>query len=291
MTFAIANLHGKIKLSKGFTLIELILVIIILGIMSVGIAGFITLSTQTYLNVTERDELLANARFVIERLNREIRNAVPNSIRIKNDTTSQCIEFVPIIASSTYINIPVAPEGASANITVIPFNDKDGDPYECSSCSDQVLVYPLFSVNSIDIYADQSDAIGKVFGLDAVTQTTTDEWTLTLDETSGVLFDDDSPTERLYIIHSPVSYCVKNNTIVRHANYGYLVNQSLSPIIFPNEPVLMAENIATLATSDLPFVMYPATLQRNAMIQIKLNFMRDGESIVFNNEIHITNVP
>ena len=53
----------------------------------------------------------------------------------------------------------------------------------------------------------------------------------------------------------------------------------------------MANNIATLDRSNLPFVIQPATLQRNAMIQIKLNFMRGDENIVFNNETHIVNVP
>jgi len=294
LSFYIKNNNTANKV-KGFTLIEFVLVIIILGIMSVGIAGFITLSTQTYLNVTERDELLANARFVVERLNREIRNAVPNSIRIKNDTTSQCVEFVPIIASTIYTNIPVMPETDSNILSVIPFQGKNtNNDYQCPEissepCLDAVTVYPLFSS---DIY-DQSDTTGKVFGLKTVTQTVSNEWTLTLDEVTGVLFDDDSPTERLYIIRTPVSYCVKNNTIIRHAGYSYSVNQSLNPTTSASNepPVLMANNIATLDRSNLPFVIQPATLQRNAMIQIKLNFMRGDENIVFNNETHIVNVP
>lgn len=64
-------LFNKISKNKGckesgFTLLELIIVIILLGVMAVGITGFITLSTQTYLNVTERDELLASARFAVK---------------------------------------------------------------------------------------------------------------------------------------------------------------------------------------------------------------------------------
>ena len=101
-------LFNKISKNKGckesgFTLLELIIVIILLGVMAVGITGFITLSTQTYLNVTERDELLASARFAVERLNREVRNALPNSLRVKTnvDTNKQCLEFIPIQASTT----------------------------------------------------------------------------------------------------------------------------------------------------------------------------------------------
>ena len=112
MLYSIKNSTKNLTLKKasGFTLMELIIVIIIMGVMSVGIAGFIKLSTQTYLNVTERDELLANARFAVERLNREVRNALPNSIRTDNNVTTNCLEFVPIKTSTVYTQIAVAPE-------------------------------------------------------------------------------------------------------------------------------------------------------------------------------------
>jgi len=271
---------------QGFTLLELIIVIIILGVMSVGISGFISLTTQTYLNVSERDELLSSARFAVERLNREVRNSVPNSVRVTNDSTRQCLEFVPIVASTTYIDIPVPPDLATDVLSVVPFQGEDSNDYQCPGfCLDAVTVYPL---DSTDIYANQFDGVGKVFGLKTVTQITANEWNLTMDRSSGVLFDDDSPTQRLYVIRRPVSYCVKDNTIVRYDNYGYAVNQSLNPIA---PKVLMAENIATINQSDLPFTLLPATLQRNSMLQVNIHFQRTGEDIVFNNDIHIHNTP
>lgn len=275
-----------ISKSKGFTLLELIIVIIILGIMSVGIAGFMKLSTQTYLNVSERDELLSSARFAVERLNREIRNAVPNSIRVKNDSTRQCIEFVPIIASAIYTEIPVLPDLPSNTLSVIKFQGENNSDYQCSGvCLDAVTVYPL---TSGDLFANQYDATGKTFGLKSVTQITPDEWTLTLDRTSGVIFDDDSPTNRLYIIRRPVSYCVKNNSLYRYDNYGYSATQLLRPIA---PETLMAENIRNINLSNLPFVLHEPTLKRNAIVQVMLNFFRDEEELVFNNDIHILNIP
>tara|TARA_R110002050_G_scaffold229622_2_gene365205 strand:+ start:18 stop:881 length:864 start_codon:yes stop_codon:yes gene_type:complete len=280
------TLAKKIAVS-GFTLLELIIVIIILGVMAVGIAGFMTLSTQTYLNVTERDELLANARFVIERLNREIRNAVPNSIRIDNNSIMQCIEFVPIAASTTYIDIPVIPEVASTSFTAIRFNDVSGDPYACSACNDQVIVYPL-SVD--DIYNNHLDSSGKVFNVGSFSHplpppSTTDEWTLPI-QNGAVRFDDDSPTQRLYIANEQVSYCVVNGQINRYAS-----SIGGSQALPPANPVLMAESLAPIVTSNLPFTILPATLTRNAMVQVNLHFIRDGEDYVFNNDIHINNTP
>ena len=115
---------------SGFTLLELVLVIMLLGILAAGLCVLLTLTTQSYINISARDALLANARFAVERLNREIRNAVPNSVRVVNfQNFIQCIEFVPIIASSTYVDIPVLPEPKQSTIDVVPFQGQDGVKY------------------------------------------------------------------------------------------------------------------------------------------------------------------
>jgi MSHA biogenesis protein MshO len=255
---------------SGFTLMELIIVIIILGVMSVGISGFITLSTQTYLNVTERDELLANARFSVERLNREVRNAVPNSIRENRVGTRHCLEFVPIITSTVYTEIPVAPEGSSDTINVIPFQlPNDADPV--------IIVYPL---NSNEVYQDHSDNSGKAFQIDSYVANSS---TLTL--TQAVTFTEDSPTRRAYIFNQAVSYCLNGSELTRYSNYGFQAVQPLPPAV---DGSLMAKELA-FASSE--FVVIEASLQRNAIVQIKLNFIRDSEEVTFENAIHISNIP
>ena len=50
-------------------------------------------------------------------------------------------------------------------------------------------------------------------------------------------------------------------------------------------------NSLSFDENDLPFTVLPASLQRNAVVQIKLNFIRDDEQVVFDNAIHISNVP
>jgi MSHA biogenesis protein MshO len=275
---------------RGFTLVELIAVIILLGIGSVGITSIIQLSTQSYVNIADRDELIASARFAVERLNREIRNAVPNSARVKTSVFAgksiSCLEFVPITASTSYTDIPVSPEPLSTTLKVAKFKGKDGNDYACTgSCLDSVVVYPL---NSNDIFADQSDATGKVFGLNLV-DSTGDEWTLTVDKLSpGVSFDSESPTSRLYIVTAPVSYCVTDQQIYRYENYAYTVNQVAPP---QTTKIPMGNNIVNMDLGELPFTVVNASLQRNALVQIKLHFAKNDEDFVFNNEVHINNVP
>ncbi len=271
-------------IQRGFTLVELVLVIVLLGVISVGISGFIGLSTQTYLNVSDRDELISNARFIIERLNRELRNAVPNSVRVNSNNTTQCLEFVPIATSTVYTNIPVAPEPANNQITVIPFKAEDEvSDYRCNNCSDLVIVYPS---DTASIYANHNDTTGKVFNLADFTPpaSLTNEWTLTI-ANGAVLFDQESPTQRLYIANEQISYCVFANKMYRYSNNigGF---QALPPL---SGGVLMAEHLAGFDFANLPFTILPATLQRNALVQVKLQFIRNNESITFENEIQIKN--
>jgi MSHA biogenesis protein MshO len=272
--------------SSGFTLIELIMVIVLLGVMAVGITGFIGLSTQTYINVSERDELLSTARFAVERLNREIRNAVPNSIRVKNQSGFNCIEFVPIKASTTYLDIPIAPESPSNIVKVIPFINVDGTEYQCNSvCRDALIVYPL---NETDVYADSTNNIGRLFGIKAVNKTTANEWSIVLDHNAGDLFEAESPTQRLFVVKSPVTYCTYNTKLYRFDNYFLGNGVYMFP---PLKPALMADHIAPFDVNKFPFVYLPKTLQRNALVELSLQFLRNEESFVFDHNIHLKNVP
>jgi len=283
---------------QGFTLVELVIVIVLLGIMATGITSFISLSTQTYINVADRDELIASARFAVERLNRELRNAVPNSIRIVANASipvsDQCIEFMPIVASTTYLDIPVAPEPPSSTITVVPFVAADNvNDYTCgvvNYCSDFVAVYPI---TSDDLYGSPIDNVGKVFSLTNFTPplSASSEWTLSF-AGGAKTFDADSPTQRLYIINQPVSYCVSNGKLTRYNDYGIASPPSTDPTASgAGSSVLMANNLELIANSGLPFRYSAPSLQRNAVVQIKLHFNLNGEKIVFNQEVHIQNIP
>jgi len=289
--YSVNKYMPSFKQSAGFTLMELIIVIILLGVMAVGITGFIKLTTQTYLNVSERDELISSARFVVERLNRELRNAVPNSIRQTNTATEQCLEFTPIVASTVYTDIPVSPQN-SDTLEVIPFIDIDGNDYVCANCSDSIVVYPT-NVLGQDIYNSNNN---RRYSLDSYSLPVAPSQVATLTLEGAESFAAHSPTRRAYIINSPISYCViltgGEAKIERFSNYNLLQNQQSSNdlIALGASRSLMAESLA-YSQGELPFTVVNATLQRNAVIQIKLIFTREGERVVFDNAVHVNNVP
>jgi MSHA biogenesis protein MshO len=273
----------QLKNESGFSLIEIIVVIVILGVLATGISTFINLGSQVYSDATERDQVVSSARFAIERINREIRTAVPNSIRINANaltgtSAKQCIEFTPIVLSAIYTEIPVAPELASDKIKVISF-----DEVIFNNGFSPILNVGVYILNEVEFYASTSD---KVFTLSNNTiDKSANEWTLSL--AGAVTFAEDSPTNRLYFFNKPISYCVQNSRLTRHENYTRNADNTPTSV-----GVLMAENITMHNGNVLipPFWLTEATQLRNAMVLIKLAFTSNFELIVFNNEIQVYNV-
>lgn len=275
--------------SHGFTLIELITVIIVLGVVSVGVSGFIRTGMEIYNDTTERDQLLGDSRFLMERLTRELRLAIPNSVRVSanNSQTIQCIEFVPSEWVSYYTNLSVLPDTSNTANIVEFANNSNGFVL---TPGDFAVVYPT---NNQDVY-DLSQGKRKV--ISSCSDNGVDTNCNTADDPGGIAqltvssaFADHSPASRLYFARKTVSYCANESNRSIYRNEG---NITLNPTIF-NSGILMAENINNDFgnTNEAIFRVYDATLTQNSLVHILLAFERNEEIINYSSEVHVPNVP
>lgn len=267
----------KKLVNKGFTLIELVVVIVILAIVGTGLSNFIGLGADIYLDAVGRDQVVSQTRYAMERLTREIREALPNSIRVKANGlgTVHCIEFIPIVASSTYINIPVAPESDHTDVILV-------QPPLTVTGAKKLVVYPL---TNADVYTAEADT-GNIFAYDGTLNAGYGTATVTLDRSA--LFDADSPTARYYIVDNGISYCVNtvNGQLKRYS--GYWPSESQETPTDDVTGVLMAENFQAGST---PFSYSSATLVTNAVVQFTFAIDRNNEVVTFHHEVHLVNVP
>lgn len=280
--------------SKGFTLIELVMVLVVLAIVSIGITQFIRSSTQIFIDTSERERLLRDGSFAVERINREIASAIPNSVRLAGNAGVHCLQFVPSKWSTFYLELPVEPT-SDVTVSVTEMHDIDGNIFVPTANSDLAFVYPT---SSVDIYS-ASSAQRQVISACADDG---DGNCATDDDSDGVIeltvvdgFEQSSPAKRLYVGSSTINYCVRNNALYRHES-----SISETQTVFSSGGVLMAENMGNQLSAnpnvpnanDLnPFRIVDASLRRNAYTQTQFVFVRDGESMTFTQEIHIPNVP
>lgn len=85
-------------MARGFTLMEMVIAIILLGIVGLFLGNVAGQAMGIAATSSSREALIQQGRFITERLSREIREAVPNSVIVENN----CIEFLPIINSGIY---------------------------------------------------------------------------------------------------------------------------------------------------------------------------------------------
>ena len=90
------------KLHSGFTLIEAIMVIVITGILSSIVAVFITKPVQGYVDSVRRAELTDAADVALRRMTRDIRLALPNSLRVTTTGGFSYIEFIVTKSGGRY---------------------------------------------------------------------------------------------------------------------------------------------------------------------------------------------
>lgn len=90
------------KTQSGFTLVELIVVIVLTGIVGVSVAFFFRPAIDAYLDARRRAELTDLADTALQRMSRDVRSAVPNSIRTASGVGNTCFELLPTSTGGRY---------------------------------------------------------------------------------------------------------------------------------------------------------------------------------------------
>src|SRR5918911_2643011 len=86
----------------GVTLIELIIVIAITAIIASGVAVFISRPMESYVDSARRAELTDIADTALRRLTRDLRTALPNSIRITQVGGVYYLEYLQTSGGGRY---------------------------------------------------------------------------------------------------------------------------------------------------------------------------------------------
>jgi len=271
------------KKASGFTLIELVAVVILLGIVGLGTTQFITGGVQIYSDTAVRDDLGQQGRFTIERIARELRNAMPGSIRLGSSGGVQCVEFMPVLGASFYLGVPGSFGDTIAN-TATPITSFNAVPFTSAAGVTRVAVYTL-SPNQIYDPASNSVATFNSFG------TTTNS--VTPINIASNTFPADSPLRRFYLFDTPVSFCVTEGEVTRYGGYAATIDQAFPPIsggVQLSGSVSVTDQGGNTVTA-FEFTPGLATVASRIDISLFFTTAERDEWLRFNSTVAIRNAP
>ena len=262
--------------NHGFTLIELVIVIMLIGILAISLSRVTQFSVLGYIDAKDRNRQSQSAKWITERVAREVREALPQSIRTNQVGNIHCVEFMNIVNASTDLDLPASGAVTSFNAVEFDLNFTPG------------LLVAIMPIDAAGIYsvAGTLGNVAAIADLGAQVQITLD---------GPTLFSRRSPQNRFYLLDSPVSFCLDdgNGQITRYSGYAINLAQATPPVGGNDE--LMADNFTA---SGAVFNYQPGTLSRAGLLQMNLraqnrnrNFAANEESFEVFHEVHIRNVP
>ena len=247
--------------------------ITLLGIVGLFSGEVIRQSLVLYSDIEVRGALIQQGRFATERLRREIREAVPNSV--VTNSTGSCVEFFPIVNSGIYTNLPTS--SPSSALRGLPFIDAGEE-------GDRITVYPTSNFQLRDSIAPTNSQVA-VLDSDIDFSPSVSSTMIEIKFTLATMFDNSSPANRFYIYSQPVAFCIVGDELQRYE--GYEMNRTLEP----GDTTLGLGVVLVDRLLAVNFVTQEAQLQRNGLVKMELTLASNGEVIRFDDDALVYNTP
>jgi MSHA biogenesis protein MshO len=267
---------------SGYTLIEIVVTIIVVGIIFLGIGGFVEIGAKGYGDTIDRQRLQNQARFVVEKISREVRHAIPNSFTVSTD--GQCLSYYPIKYAGFYYH------NEDQNTLEFLIGEKVISPPPTINALDYVVVNPS---EPSDLELDSNS---QRFQLSTAIQATAAN--VALDPTrfptgAGPYFSIDNPLSshsiagRHYVYEyqevsgahqGAVTYCIESDPNEEHDQ----ITRS-----FQGTTLQIGQNIVG---SESAFEYSDPSLQRGGLVHLSFVFERGGDRSTYKHDIQVMNV-
>ena len=302
---------------RGMTLVEMVIVIVLMGVVGVMVGMFIVPAIQSYAAVRQRAELVDSAESALRKIGRDIRLAVPNSIRVRTDlvgATGFALELVPTVDGGRYCvsgdaNCDARGVGASLDVSAsspgfdilgcfrdstfisaaggagttlyrLVINNSTATEIYGAAGANQVIT-PVGTTLQLTVSPDGGAACGTL------TMAVTNVHHIAI--SGGYDFLSDSARRRVFVVRSaaaPVTYVCDTTagTLRRYAGYGMQSTQPNQPGAAPlSSGDLVAQNISACSATDT------GNIQGVGLVTLDLSVTRDAETVRLVHQIQLDN--
>ncbi len=245
-------------MKKGFTLIELIITMVLLGIISGLGVNILSNVFSGYADSGDKNFLFNEAKFTFERIEKELRFAVPNSAKA-DDTVFQYVVFKKAMF---YNNIGTKSIKIYDNLTNINLTGEK---------------LSIYNLSPSDIFTSNTN-LQKLYTVTSMVENTDKSWTLSLNK--DIIAD--SPYHRCFIVDTPVTVFKEGNKLKRC--FDYAINGS-------NGVNSGKCSILTSYVNSVSFQYEAGNSYKNAILTINLSLQKNGITVNYKHEVQLRNAP
>lgn len=288
----------------GVTLIELVITIALTGILGALIVQFVA-PVRSYIDTSRRAALADAADTALRRIGRDVRLALPNSVRVTTNAGVTYLEFLLVRtggryrlenAASTTTGCPGG-AGTDTALDVLSFGDSGENCFKTIgnianlsqvTTSDFVVVFNLSpGTPNADAYEFAGTGGNKSQISAAAAGTGEDRIAF-----AGNSFTFESPGRRFFIIEGPVTYACdpSGGTLKRYSGYAIAPTQPTPPA---GTGALLASGVAApcTITYDNSLAAQGAGLLTMSLRLSMQDSRGDTEHVNLYHAVHVNNVP
>jgi MSHA biogenesis protein MshO len=289
--------------AAGFTLIEAIVVIAIMGILLAVVAVFIRAPVRGYTDAVGRAEVTDTADLALRRISRDLRRALPNSIRTTSDGHS--IEFLLTRGGGRYL---AADDGVADSSTTFALDFVNASNRQFTvvgampslstrvAHNDYVVVYNLGP--------DFAPADAYQFGSGNSNIALVDQPTIVSGVVQSISLQSNpfavqsvpmpSPNQRFQVVSGPVTYrCASVNGVLTLTRYwGYAINATQADPPSGGSSAVVADRVDH-CTNLFNYSGFNST-HRSGLVIMTLSLQaRNGTdpAITLVDQVHVDNTP
>jgi MSHA biogenesis protein MshO len=287
------------------TLIELVVVITLSAIVVSFMAIFIAQPVNAFMLQKQRAQLSDAADGALRMLSRDLRAALPNSVRTATSGTVVAIEMLATVDGARYqdnglLNDPALTPAQNAQnaALLLDFTQADGAFTTTVPFSETTLPYSSTSsylaIYNIGISGANAYALANVITPAGTTITISAGATANAQKVTlspAFQFSFGSPGKRVYLVSGPVSYLCDTSTGLLTKYLGYTISAT--------QPTSAATLTAAGASSGVvasnvvgcQFTYAAGTAQRVGMATLLLQVSSGGQQVQLLQQAHLVNSP
>jgi len=253
----------------GFSLMEMIMVLVLMGIIGAAFASFLSPAVRGFAAQSQRAALVDSAESALRRMARDVRIALPNSVRIAAGP-GFALEMIPTVDGGRYCSSGLA-------------DCSSGDPLDFASADTSFDILGFFSDTGFtgstnnayrlvigntgnEVYAaadaDASAVITKstaTITISTVTVAGVARHHVAISAAAARQFSTQSPRERVFAVKAadaPITYLCDTSakTLKRYAGYsfqsGQPTNAAAAPLSTATSVTLVASNVSSCSITS-----------------------------------------